>query len=389
ATVTFTVNEPPVNTAPVANDDSFTLDTGTTFSIKAPGILSNDSDADGDALTVTLVDDVSNGTLLLDPSGFLAYIPDEDFSGTDSFTYVANDGTEDSAVTTVTFTVNAPPPISTFNIDIVFTDDSFTESQQALFTSAANRWEEIIIEDIPDVFVNDELGVVDDIVIEASAPEIDGVSGILGQAGPTLIRSDSFLPVTGVMSFDVADVDNLEENGQLENVILHEMGHVLGIGTLWGDGLFDLLTDAGSDDPRFTGEQTTTAYNDIFGVTEESVPLANTGSPGTRDSHWRESVFGNELMTGFLDSDSVNPISEVTIASLADIGYTVDFEAADLYIPPASSIGASNSVGSTANSVGSTANVGVSNLVADGHDHFGHDHDHDHLNVLIPEVAFI
>jgi hypothetical protein len=53
------------------------------------------------------------------------------------------------------------------------------------------------------------------------------------------------------------------------------------------------------------------------------VPVENTGGPGTRGSHWRESVFGNELMTGFIDAGS-NPLSAVTAASLRDEGYLVD-----------------------------------------------------------------
>ena len=65
----------------------------------------------------------------------------------------------------------------------------------------------------------------------------------------------------------------------------------------------------------------------------QPVPVANTGGPGTRCGHWREAVFGNELMTGFLDTGS-NPISRLTIASLADLGYEVNLEAADDYSLP-------------------------------------------------------
>ena len=65
-----------------------------------------------------------------------------------------------------------------------------------------------------------------------------------------------------------------------------------------------------------------------------SVPVANTGGPGTADAHWRESVFDNELMTGYIDSGS-NPLSAVTVGSLADIGYGVDLAASDPYGRPA------------------------------------------------------
>ena len=74
----------------------------------ASGVLSNDTDSDvGDVLTAVLVGDVSNGTLSLDSDGAFTYTPDTGFSGIDSFDYVANDTTEDSALVTVTLTVAA------------------------------------------------------------------------------------------------------------------------------------------------------------------------------------------------------------------------------------------------------------------------------------------
>ena len=235
-----------------------------------------------------------------------------------------------------TFTVSAAA--SQYKIDVLFIDSSLTASQQAIFTSAANRWSEIITGDVPDVFVpgsffTDGVGrTVDDIAIEASAPAIDGVGGILGQAGPTGIRSGSSLPAVGSMAFDSADVASLESSGGLIDVILHEMAHVIGFGTIWDD--LSLITGAGGSDPRFTGSAATSEYNSIFGVSESSVPVANTGGSGTRDSHWRESVFTNELMTGFLNSGT-NPISRVTAASLGDLGYVVNVAAADSFSPRA------------------------------------------------------
>jgi hypothetical protein len=58
------------------------------------------------------------------------------------------------------------------------------------------------------------------------------------------------------------------------------------------------------------------------------VPVENTGGPGTANAHWREAVLANELMTGFLDAGN-NPLSELTVRSLADLGYAVNPAAAD------------------------------------------------------------
>ncbi|MCA9245531.1 MAG: choice-of-anchor L domain-containing protein [Planctomycetales bacterium] len=224
-----------------------------------------------------------------------------------------------------------PNPVGDFQIDVNFTDNSLTPSQQAAFQNAANRWAQIITADIPDINVPG-VGLVDDVLIDANAPSIDGPGGTLGQAGPTFLRPGSNLPARGIMQFDSADLAVLEASGQLVDVILHEMGHVLGIGTLWQT--FGLITGAGGPDPQYIGTGAVTEYNSIFGITSTSVPVENFGGPGTRDGHWRESVFDNELMTGFLNSGRANPLSRITAGALSDMGYTVDLNAADVYTPP-------------------------------------------------------
>jgi hypothetical protein len=176
---------------------------------------------------------------------------------------------------------------------------------------------------------------VDDVLIEATGPAIDGVGKILGQAGPCLIRTAGGLPVGlplfGVMKFDSADLASLESNGTLQAVILHEMGHVLGIGTLWNSGGRNLLSGGGTANPRFTGN---TAYAQYqagggSGARPPKIEVENTGGTGTRDSHWRASVYDPELMVGFLNPNS-SPLSRMTIGSLVDLGYTgPDYTKAD------------------------------------------------------------
>jgi len=126
ATVTITVNA--VNDAPIANDDTFTATADTTLTVVAPGVLLNDIDPDLDPLTAVLVTDVANGTLTLNADGSFDYTPNAGFTGTDTFTYVANDGTADSNVATVTITVNAPP---------VAVDDEFFVDEDAILDEPA------------------------------------------------------------------------------------------------------------------------------------------------------------------------------------------------------------------------------------------------------------
>ncbi|WP_230177080.1 tandem-95 repeat protein, partial [Aquabacterium sp. CECT 9606] len=102
-TVTITVN--PLSDAPVAVDDSASVNEDGV--LNGSTVLANDSDADNDALTATLVAGPSHGTLVLNTDGSYTYTPATNFNGTDAFTYKANDGTANSNLATVTITVNA------------------------------------------------------------------------------------------------------------------------------------------------------------------------------------------------------------------------------------------------------------------------------------------
>ncbi|MGE3817939.1 MAG: Ig-like domain-containing protein [Isosphaeraceae bacterium] len=104
ATVTITVN--PVNDAPVASDESYSIDEDGALNVAASGVLANDTDVDGDPLTAVLVSGPSNGSLFLNADGSFTYTPNANFNGVDSFTYKVNDGFLDSNVATVTITVN-------------------------------------------------------------------------------------------------------------------------------------------------------------------------------------------------------------------------------------------------------------------------------------------
>jgi VCBS repeat-containing protein len=94
------------NTAPAALDDAYSTPEDTALTVPGPGVLANDTDADGDPITAGVVTGPINGTLVLNPDGSFTYTPNPNFNSTDSFTYTASDGTATSNVATVTITVN-------------------------------------------------------------------------------------------------------------------------------------------------------------------------------------------------------------------------------------------------------------------------------------------
>ena len=119
----------------------------------------------------------------------------------------------------------------------------------------------------------------------------------------------------------------------LFTLVWHELGHAMGIGTQWD--AFGYLVDGGTADPRYNGAGALDEYSTLLGVPAVSIPVANQGGPGTRDSHWRENVFSTEIMTGFLNFGVTNAISRMTLMSLFDVGWSVNLPAADAYSLPA------------------------------------------------------
>ena len=237
-----------------------------------------------------------------------------------------------------------------FGIELVFLDAG-TPSQEAAFQSAAERWASIITTDIADIdfsvrpiladacaegqpLVND---IVDDVRIYIKIERIDGPGGTVANAGPCVTRGLSMLPVLGSMRFDSEDLANLEDTGVLVNIVIHEMGHVLGIGTIWP--LFKLLVNPSvpsnaNADTHFAGPLAITAFDDAGGTTYTGgakVPVENTGEEGSADGHWRESVLAEEIMTPFFVLGLPQPLSAITVESLADVGYRIDISQADAF----------------------------------------------------------
>jgi hypothetical protein len=229
--------------------------------------------------------------------------------------------------------------VSAYRIEVRFIG-TFSAAQRSIVETAIGRWQSAILSELPDVPMNIPAGqcfpeqpavneTIDDLLIYVTASNIDGVNGTLAQAGPCYVRNTGGTPILGSMKIDTSDMTNALNSGLLDDVLLHEMGHVMGIGTLWES---TLLIGAGGADPNFIGATALAEFRKLR-ATATGVPVENQGGAGTRDGHWRESIFGNELMTGYINANN-NPMSRVTLGSLADLGYQVDYTAASAYSLP-------------------------------------------------------
>jgi hypothetical protein len=251
-------------------------------------------------------------------------------------------------------TFTATGAVKSFHIDVRFSGTPSAALTTA-FNNAVAKWETVVYGDLinqavllnaNDCGANTNPSVnesVDDVIIFARADSIDGPSGILAQAGPCVIRgqtgTNAKLTSIGIMTFDTADAALMNSNGTLNDVVLHEMGHVLGIGTLWPAQLnasvagFGLLQGAGTGDPYYNGANGLAAFTQLGGNSYtggNKVPVANVGGAGSINSHWRESVFPTELMSPTIAGPG-NPLSILTAGSLLDEGYQVNLAGADPY----------------------------------------------------------
>lgn len=227
------------------------------------------------------------------------------------------------------------PANTSFNIKLTLASGAtLPPGAGELFEAARLRWMEVITGDLPDY------NGVDDLEISYGFKNLS--AGILGSAGPTNLRpsTGNYLPYRGQMVFNT-QYFNANQQEYWFGVILHEMGHVLGLGTLWQyfNGFLKFST---SDPNSCTGEYLKTgarkAFLSVGGVCGDSQnnntpPVETDYGAGTKCAHWDESLLGIELMTGFAPPSwaPFAPLSKVTIGALEDLRYKVDYTEADAY----------------------------------------------------------
>ncbi len=239
-------------------------------------------------------------------------------------------------IASVAFMATATAVSSAFDIEVRYVGTP-TPAEQEAVDAAVARWRTIIQGDLPEQSVtlpaatctNSQPAInetIDDLLVLVDFSYIDGPGKVLGSAGPCALRGIGRIPAFGTITIDGADAASLASTGELRDVMLHELGHVLGFGTIWS--LKNLLVGEGGSDPQYTGIAARQAYHSLGGSLTNVPVEGSLAGPGTADSHWREFVFSNELMTGFIGGTN-NPLSKVTSRSLIDLGYVIDDATAD------------------------------------------------------------
>ncbi len=262
---------------------------------------------------------------------------------------------------TIHYTLLAQPA---FQITLVFEEGTFSPAEQAMMRAAADRWEQLVLHGTPP---NSELpkSVRDSClaVIGPSSSEIspelrdvdlfDGLlvfvrhpheeSNHLGWGGPCYWGSR--LPNYGFVLVNDFNLDSLVNHGALTQLMTHELGHVLGLGTLWRPRSEQLLRPGPEHCNNTSLEPGLLRTYKGPGAVAEYQVLGGEGEPPVDASctHWHEETFGNEMITpNTLLGDAASnpdPVSRMTLGALTDLGYTVDMEQADDYSLPTASAG--------------------------------------------------
>lgn len=240
-----------------------------------------------------------------------------------------------------------------FNIELVYLDNGLSSARKNFMAQAARRWEQVIIGDLPDIsyrryaynewddFLQARIRVsdtVDDVRIfvrvRPIASQTTTGSPTAGIGFSFQIRASDSLPILSAVLLNSDLLDDVEAAGRLEKLMLHELGHCLGVGISWYH--FGLLYNSSRQDHTadtyFAGFQARRAFDQLGGRSYRGrkVPVQQGGD----DVHWRTSVFGDELMTLNWTWPYHAPLSRITVASLDDIGYEVNLDAADAYRVP-------------------------------------------------------
>lgn len=226
-----------------------------------------------------------------------------------------------------------------FRMQIVYPDQEtydYYQTHNTLIQNAVNKWESIITDaTMPNS--DYDLSIV---TYKNTTPADEDGGMTLGFATPT---DSSITPSTGYMSMNTVFLDEPGYTDDIKTlVIVHEIGHVLGIGTRWGHLVTEELTDTSRNETFsiYTGYNGVKQYRALAGNDVRGIPIEDDHGAGTAGSHFEEDeqrvIDGHvaphmqyEAMSGLANYGS--KVSKLSVAVLLDLGYGVDYSQADDY----------------------------------------------------------
>lgn len=231
----------------------------------------------------------------------------------------------------------APAARSAFPIEMRFVGD-VPDDVKAAARSAAARWMQVVTGPTVPVQLDQAVrpcgfgpllservaGVV--VFVRMSAPDSLTTAG--GAGGSCGVRAGSLLSYQGAITVSTPGLERSRAAGYLGTILLHELGHVLGIGTNWFRSPY--FQDAAGPNPRFLGPMAMQAAFDVGASKSPTtpVPVSRTGESGAY-THWRTPALGNDIM----QSGGGSALTVVSAAALQDMGYGISRAALDPYLP--------------------------------------------------------
>ena len=327
------------DTAPEANDDAYTTDEGVTLNIPVSGLLVNDTDEDGDALSAISNTAPSNGSVTLNADGSFTYIPNDGFSGQDSFEYTITDGYNAPSTATVNLTVNPgdtpppPPPELEPLIIQVFTLQGEEQESRITEDLGGMQWVDGIgfiapTNEVPEFFKGSEYVAF---AVDGSGTVIPSVTGTVDITfgGGTATAIDDYDATTqagvslGSVFFTSIVDDSIAENdenfvisaGNFSNEVAYSKVSYISAGTtiLDNDSVSYAITkssEVAETDGTFTVTYTITQTGDLATGVTAKVDYATTEGTAKDGSDFT-GVTGGKTFTG--TSDGAQQTFTVTI----------------------------------------------------------------------------
>ncbi|KAI9029487.1 hypothetical protein DFJ74DRAFT_658605 [Hyaloraphidium curvatum] len=229
-----------------------------------------------------------------------------------------------------------------YNIDLLVCGDRAEDGSfpyDGVFAEAARRWMSVVVGDVPTLTRTQPIEVeghdgetwatvkaVDDLLVVCTVDDFD--DDTLGEGGVWWTRPR--FPFLSKVRLNAAHAQNLADQGLLQDVVMHEMGHALGFGMVWDRPALNLLSppdcfDRASRGDSFSASFTGTracAANNNMGLAGAPKVQSAAGEAGAC-AHWDEGTYGAELMTSYIAAGG-SPLSLLTVASLEDMGYVVN-----------------------------------------------------------------